>query len=301
MNGTAPSSNARGPWKSLGFAAVYLLVLIAAFMGTGAVQLLLSRQGVASLSRSSPVPWLFTVAGVLLAHVVMLRFVDRRPWSDVALGRSSANWMRVLTGIAVGALAVGIPCAVLLASHWLTIAPGVGGNVGVVTLRMLAFLVPAALAEELMVRGYLLTALADGFGRVSAVIATSVLFGALHFANPGATPWSLVMVTLAGIWLGVVRLTTDSLYAAWAAHLAWNFVLGGVLHAAVSGQDMTIVAWRTLDSGPDWATGGAWGPEGGAAAAAGLLFATLLLLARPLVRGGGNGMFARRSRGELTV
>ena len=297
----APSINVRGPWKSLGFAAVYLLVLIAAFMGTGAVQLLLSRQGVASLSRSSPVPWLFTVAGVLLAHVVMLRFVDRRPWSDVALGRSSASWMRVLTGIAVGALAVGIPCAILLASHWLTITPGVGGNVGAVTLQMLAFLVPAALAEELMVRGYLLTALADGFGRVSAVIATSVLFGALHFANPGATPWSLVMVTLAGIWLGVVRLTTDSLYAAWAAHLAWNFVLGGVLHAAVSGQDMTIVAWRTLDSGPDWATGGAWGPEGGAAAAAGLLFATLLLLARPLVRGDGNGMFARRSRGELTV
>ena len=301
MTGTAPSINARGPWKSLGFAAVYLVVLIAALIGVGAVHQLVAPGSAASGAGTSPVTWIFTVAGVLLAHVVMLRFVDRRPWSDVALGRSSANWMRVLTGIAVGALAVGIPCAVLLASHWLTIAPGVGGNVGVVTLRMLAFLVPAALAEELMVRGYLLTALADGFGRVSAVIATSVLFGALHFANPGATPWSLVMVTLAGIWLGVVRLTTDSLYAAWAAHLAWNFVLGGVLHAAVSGQDMTIVAWRTLDSGPDWATGGAWGPEGGAAAAAGLLFATLLLLARPLVRGDGNGMFARRSRGELTV
>jgi membrane protease YdiL (CAAX protease family) len=301
VNGTAPSINARGPWKSLGFAAVYLVVLIAALMGVGAVHQLLAPGSTASGAGTSPVTWIFTVAGVLLAHVVMLRFVDRRPWSDVALGRSSASWVRVLTGIAVGALAVGIPCAVLLASHWLTIAPGVGGNVGAVTLRMLAFLVPAALAEELMVRGYLLTALADGFGRVTAVIATSVFFGALHFANPGATPWSLVMVTLAGIWLGVVRLTTDSLYAAWAAHLAWNFVLGGVLHAAVSGQDMTIVAWRTLDSGPDWATGGAWGPEGGAAAAAGLLFATLLLLARPLVRGDGNRMFARRSRGELTA
>jgi membrane protease YdiL (CAAX protease family) len=296
----APSTNARGPWKSLGFAAVYLVVLIAALMGVGAVHQLLAPGSAASSAGTSPVTWIFTVAGVLLAHVVMLRFIDRRPWSDVALGRSSASWRRVLAGIAVGALAVGIPCAVLLASHWLTIAPGVGGDVGAVTLRMLAFLVPAALAEELMVRGYLLTALADGFGRVTAVIATSVLFGALHFANPGATPWSLLMVTLAGIWLGVVRLTTDSLYAAWAAHLAWNFVLGGVLHAAVSGQDMTIVAWRTLDSGPDWATGGAWGPEGGAAAAAGLLFATLVLLARPLVRDG-NGMFARRSRGELTA
>ena len=291
---------ARGPWKSLGFAAVYIVVLIAALSIAGALQRLVAPGAVVSKSGTTAT-WISTVAAALLAHVVMLRFVDRRPWSDVALGRANASGKRVLAGIAIGSLAVGVPCAALLASHWLTIAPGVSGDVGVVTLRLFAFLAPAALAEELMVRGYLLTVLADGFGRWTAVITTSVLFGALHFANPGATPWSLVVVALAGIWLGVVRLTTDSLYAAWAAHLAWNFVLAGVLHAAVSGQDMTIVAWRTIDNGPDWATGGPWGPEGGAAAAAGLTLATVLLLVRPLARGDGQGTFARRSRGELTA
>jgi hypothetical protein len=64
---------------------------------------------------------------------------------------------------------------------------------------------------------------------------------------------------------------------------------------------MTIVAWRTIDSGPDWATGGPWGPEGGAAAAAGLLLTTFLLVARPFTGGDRNGSFARRSRGELTA
>ena len=294
------ASIARGPWKSLGCAAVYVVVLVAALIVAGALQRLVAPASVSSPSGTA-VTWIFTAAATLLAHVVMLRFVDRRPWSDVALGRASASGTRILAGVVIGTLAVGIPCAVLLASHWLTIAPGVGGNVGAVTLQLLVFLAPAALAEELMVRGYLLTALADGFGRSAAVIATSVLFGALHWANPGATPWSLVVVALAGIWLGVVRLTTDSLYAAWAAHLAWNFMLAGVLHAAVSGQDMTIVAWRTIDNGPDWATGGPWGPEGGAAAAAGLLLATALLLARPKARGDGHRMFARRSRGELTA
>lgn len=291
---------ARGPWKSLGFAVVYVVVLVVAITIAGAVQRLVAPASVVPASGSA-ITWISTVIAALLAHVVMLRVVDRRPWSDVALGRVNASWKRVLAGTIVGTLAVGVPCAALLASHWLTITPGVGGDVAAVTLRLFALLAPAALAEELMVRGYLLTALADGFGRWAAVVATSVLFGALHFANPGATPWSLVVVTLAGIWLGVVRLTTDSLYAAWAAHLAWNFVLAGVLHAAVSGQDMTIVAWRTIDNGPDWATGGPWGPEGGAAAAAGLLLATVMLLVRPLARGDGHGMFARRSRGELTA
>jgi membrane protease YdiL (CAAX protease family) len=301
VTGVAPSTRARGPWKSLGFAAVYLIVLVVAIAAAGALQMLITGGGAASRSASSPVPWLFTIAAVLLAHVVMVRFVDRRPWTDVALGRANLTWPRVLAGTASGTLALAIPCSLLFLAGWLTIVRGVGGNVGVVTLRLLALLVPAALAEELMVRGYLLTALADGFGRLTAVVATSVLFGALHFANPGATPASLIVVSLAGIWLGVVRVTTDSLYAAWAAHLAWNFVLAGVLHAAVSGQDMTIVAWRTIDSGPDWATGGPWGPEGGAAAAAGLVLTSLVMLARPFVRGNRNGLFARRSRGELTA
>ena len=277
-----------------------MIVLLAALVIAGAVERAIVGGG-APPSPISPTPWLFSIAAALLAHVVMLRVVDRRPWADVGLGRQNVGAARVAGGLAVGALAVGIPCLVLLATGWLSVAPGVSGSVGAVTVRLLAFLLPAALAEELMVRGYLFTALADGFGRAAAVITTSVLFGLLHFANPGVTPWSLVVVALAGVWLGVVRLTTDSLYAAWAAHLAWNFVLAAALHAAVSGQDMTIVAWRTIDTGPDWATGGAWGPEGGAAAAAGLVLATVLLLARPFARGDRNPMSARHARGELTA
>jgi membrane protease YdiL (CAAX protease family) len=292
-----PLPVARGPWRSLGFAALYVLVLVAALYAAGALQRQLVGNHV-PVSPDSPLPWLFSLAAVLVAHVVMLRFVDRRPWSDVALGRANLDPRRIVAGLAVGALAVGIPCAVLLAAGWLTIAPGVGGSTAGLTVRLLAFLLPASLAEEVMVRGYLLTALADGFGRAAAVIVTSILFGVLHFANPGATPWSLLVVTLAGIWLGVVRLTTNSLYAAWAAHLAWNFVLAGALHAAVSGQTLAVIGWRTIDTGPDWATGGAWGPEGGVAAAAGLTIATIFLLARPLAR---NRMFARAARGELTA
>lgn len=289
----------RGPWRSLGFAAGYLLVLVTAMSVAGAIERIVLG-GTSALSPTSVMPWLVTVGAVLLTHVVMVHFVDRRPWSDVGLGRSSLGTARIAGGFAVGALAVGVPCLVLLATGWLSLARGVAGNVPVATVRLLALLVPAALAEELMVRGYLLTALADGFGRPAAVVATSVFFGVLHAGNPGATTWSLVVVALAGVWLGVVRFATDSLYAAWAAHLAWNVVLAGALHAAVSGQDMTIVAWRTIDTGPDWATGGAWGPEGGAAAAIGLVLATVLLIVRPWAHGDRNSMFARRTRGELT-
>jgi membrane protease YdiL (CAAX protease family) len=284
----------------LGLAALYLIVLVVAIMLAGVIERVLAGAGEGT-STLDPMPWLFTLAAVLVTHVVMVRLVDRRPWSDVALGRTAISTRRVLIGLASGALAVGVPCLILLAVGWLQVAPGVGGSIGKATVRLLVLLLPAALVEELMVRGYLLTVLADGFGKVAAVVTTSVLFALLHYSNPGATLSSLVVVALAGIWLGVVRLSTASLYAGWAAHVAWNFVLAGALHAAVSGQDMAVVAWRTIDAGPDWATGGAWGPEGGVAAALGLVLTTALLIARPPLHSNGTRLFARSARGELTT
>jgi hypothetical protein len=83
---------------------------------------------------------------------------------------------------------------------------------------------------------------------------------------------------VAGIFLGAVVYRTRSLWTATMAHFAWNLTLAVFLHAAVSGQEMPAGDYRVIDSGPDWATGGAWGPEGGAAAVVGMLTALALLL-----------------------
>ena len=229
-----------------------------------------------------PLTWLALVAAGLLAHWVMIGFVDRVGWSYVGLAPREAAPARVASGFALGGLAIGMPCAALLAVGWLALVrggdggPSVWRELGVV----LAILIPAALAEELMVRGYLLSALADGVGRFWSVVATSVVFALIHAGNPGMEPGALVVVGLAGVFLGAVRFATSSLYAAWAAHLAWNVVLGVLLHALVSGSAMAAAGWRTLDTGPDWATGGTWGPEGGVPAALGLLVATGYLIGR---------------------
>jgi hypothetical protein len=56
------------------------------------------------------------------------------------------------------------------------------------------------------------------------------------------------------------------------------------MHATVSGLVMDAPDYRIVDSGPDWATGGAWGPEGGIFAAAGLAVATWIIFRRPTRR-----------------
>lgn len=226
------------------------------------------------------------LAAALLATAIMLRAIDRRPWSDLGMDRAAARLRPMLTGWTLGTAAIAITCGLLAAAGLLRFVPtAVESSWAGAALRVTLFLVPAALAEEVICRGYLLTVLRDETGDRAAVVVTSVLFALLHLGNVGASAESVAVVTLAGIFLGTVRLVLKSLYAAWMAHLAWNWVMAVLLHASVSGIRFESPGYQAVTVGPEWLSGGTWGPEGG-------LFAALGLLA-------GLGYFyARRGREE---
>ena len=237
--------------------------------------------------------WLAVVAALLAAHALMVRVVDRRAgWHYAGLDRPALR-RSVGASTALGAAAILITCAALFLLRWLRVEDISDAGLVQDSLLVVAMLGAASLAEELIFRGYLLSALADGVGWLTAIVITSAVFALLHLGNPGADAGSLAVVALAGVFLGVVRLTAGSLYAAWGAHLAWNLVLAVLLHVAVSGSETFVGGWRTVETGPDWATGGAWGPEGGTFAAAGLLTATWYLARRDRRR--------RLRRADLTI
>ena len=226
---------------------------------------------------------------LLIGTYAALRVVDgvrEGIWSRVGLGPAGLRPRWLLTGLSAGTLAILVPCGVLIAAGRLSFErqPAEVVSWWSATRDALVILTPAALVEELAMRGYLLTTLVEGVGAPFAVAITSVLFALLHLLNPDPTFLSTGMVALAGLFLAVIRLTTGSLWAAWAAHLAWNLVQAVVLHAPVSGLPLATPGYRLVDHGPAWATGGPWGPEGGLAAAGGMLVATFLLVrfAKPI-------------------
>ena len=69
------------------------------------------------------------------------------------------------------------------------------------------------------------------------------------------------------------------------AHFAWNWVMAVLLHTEVSGIPLAPPAYRVLERGPDWVTGGGWGPEGGVPAGVGMGLVIAYLLARTKRRG----------------
>ena len=53
-----------------------------------------------------------------------------------------------------------------------------------------------------------------------------------------------------------------------------------IFAVSVSGLPLESPDYRYVDAGPDWATGGVWGPEGGAAGGLGMLGGLAYLYAR---------------------
>jgi membrane protease YdiL (CAAX protease family) len=180
--------------------------------------------------------------------------------------------------VVLGSLAVAIPAALLLGTQQLQVVTAPDGGWWGTALLAAVVLLPSAFAEELFARGYILALIREAAGWKVALAATSIGFGLLHIANPGANWQSLSVVMLAGFFLGAIVLVTGSLYAATLAHFAWNWFIAAVLHMPVSGIPVAgSPDYRVVETGPDWLTGGSWGPEGGLAAAFGLSMGLIYL------------------------
>ncbi len=261
--------------------AAFLVLSVAGFtlaagLLGGPLQLLLG--GV----RISLGPW-FALAGLIAAHAVALRlFQTPGGWGAVGLDAGAWRVRPLLVATLAGALALGGPVTGLWAAGRVAFIAQPPGDLWGEGARLLLLLVPSALVEELALRGFPLTVLTGAIGRLGALATTSAAFALAHLLNPSPTVQTTLVVAVAGVFLGTVRLATGSLAAAWLAHLAVNVVQALVLHAPVSGLDFPTPDWRLADRGPAWLTGGAWGPEAGAAAALGMVGVTFLYARRGL-------------------
>jgi membrane protease YdiL (CAAX protease family) len=93
------------------------------------------------------------------------------------------------------------------------------GSLGSALAIVLAFVVVAPLSEEVVFRGFLLTGLAERYGGVFAIVATSLAFGAVH-----GDATAIVYASAAGLVLGTVARWTGSTLTSVAMHAAVNAV-----------------------------------------------------------------------------
>lgn len=198
---------------------------------------------------------------------VLRHVLDRRSTQSLGLAPDRSAVRLFCLGVLLGAgmQTVVVLVEVLFGGGRITSITAKGSSL-LVVLAGAAIFVPAALTEELSLRGYVLQNLWEEWGFAPAAFASSLVFLLLHFSNPHAHESALTNVSLVlyGMWACLSVRWTKSLWLALGCHAAWNLFEGPVYGFPVSG--ITVPA-RTVvhltGGGPDWLTGASFGPEGG--------------------------------------
>lgn len=293
---TRPASLKNVVWRHLRLSARALgSLLIGGIAVLGAI--FAFRQGllplIDTIFRPGP-EWLSALrrTGILLAAIAgyfaYTRWFEKREATELRL-----RPVPVVLGGASGAILVAFPITALFAF----------GAYDVVDFRIpssallgaAVVTVIAATLEELVYRCLLFRVLERALGTWVALAVQSVIFAVVHLGNVerggvADVATMLVSVTLLGLlWAGVFILTRN-LWVVAANHAAWNFtiLLSGVPLSGI--EDWRAVApLETRYAGPDWLTGGIFGPESSLLVIV-LVTITVVLLYRTALR---NGVFLK--------
>jgi uncharacterized protein len=285
----APRGIARRHLRVTAWALGSLLVGGIAILGS----IFVFRQGLLPLIdmvfRPGP-EWLSALrrAGIFLAAIAgywaYTHWYEKREASELRL-----RPIRLMLGGASGAALAAFPIAVLFAlgSYELVLLRSASpALLGVAVLIGIA-----ATLEELTYRCLLFRVLERAWGTGVALVVQSVTFAVMHLANveqggilDAAT--MLVSVTMLGLlWTGVFILTRN-LWVVAANHAAWNFtiLLSGVPLSGIEDW-RDLVPLETRYAGPDWLTGGMFGPESSSIVIMLVTVAVVLLLRAAYRRG----------------
>ncbi len=231
--------------------------------------ILVFRQGllplVDTVFRPGPA-WLSALrrAGIIL--VAMTGYWAYVHWHE----RRKATELQLLPvplvlGAVGGAALVALPIATLFAIGAYELLRFRGASPAL--LGVAALIGIAATLEELVHRCLLFRLLERAWGTVVALAVQTVLFALPHLENvargaPGDIVAMLMSVTVLGLLWGGLFVLTRNLWVVAANHAAWNFTI------LLSGVPLSgIEDWRTVAplesryAGPDWLTGGIFGPE----------------------------------------
>lgn len=204
------------------------------------------------------------------------RILDRRSFADFGFHIDRDWWIDLGFGLGLGAVLMLVVFLIEWAAGWVSVTgtfvtrtPETSFLPGVL-VPLLTFLA-VGFYEELFSRGYQLTNLAEGLRglgpRAAILIATllsSAVFGLLHLINPNAGVFSTVNIVVAGFMLAMGYILTGELAIPIGLHITWNFFQGIVFGFPVSGTTFGSATFIAIEQGgPDFWTGGAFGPEGG--------------------------------------
>ena len=201
------------------------------------------------------------LAFLLLSYWAYVRFYEKRKVDEL---RPKLRGIAVGGVTGAGLILLAALLLFALGAYEVTAYRGLqGGLLGVAGL-----IVVAAMLEEVVYRGIVFRTLENAWGTTIALWLQALLFGLGHIENidVGASAAELITtvisVTLLGAFWTLVFVNSRNLWVVGANHAAWNFsiILTGVPLSGL-GDWVSLAPIASRYQGPDWLTGGEFGPE----------------------------------------
>jgi membrane protease YdiL (CAAX protease family) len=206
----------------------------------------------------------FGLTGAVLLGWV--RLVERRSLATLGLV-GERSWRTFLAGLGIG----------LATSTLLVGAIGLGGGYTLAGLfpawssapamSKIAVLLPGfalqSSVEEILFRGWLMSAIARKLNVALAVVLTSTVFMLLHYSPHQA--WDLMLGSfLFSLFACAWALRSGSIWGVMGWHTGWNWLIAVGFELPITGLDAHLPALlaKLIPVGPDALTGGTEGPEG---------------------------------------
>lgn len=204
------------------------------------------------------VQWLALIA-VIVATIAIIMWWERGEWN---LGLAAPP-RRAIRELLFGALFA----IVLIGTCDLLIIATTGGRhaagSGFPWKELALVFIPAAVHEELLFRGYPFQKLYRWQPAV-AILFVAAVFSSFHLRNRAVGELALLNIFLGGVLLGLAYARYERLWFPIGLHLAWNVMSGPILGHEVSGYVQAESVLITIERGPEWLTGAAFGIEASA-------------------------------------
>lgn len=199
----------------------------------------------------------FQLMGSLLVFWIFMKYIDKEPF--IKLGFHTQNRLKeFIAGILIGLVAMSLGYFILIYLEEIFFIK-INFEFKELLFSILIFTI-ISLAEEILIRGYVLKNLMNSFNKYIALVISSILFSLMHLFNPHINFFSLFDLFLAGIVLGLSYIYTKNLWFPIAMHLSWN-LFQALFGFNVSGQEIySIIEFGMIEKN-SW-NGGDFGLEG---------------------------------------
>ncbi len=223
--------------------------------------------------------------GTIILVGLWVFFYERRPFSSLGFQRAAAL-VQYGRGLLMGLLAFAGVVGLMALLGAITFEPASTASAGAsawlgVLLVLPGWIVQGA-SEEIATRGWILPTIGARYRPFLGILLSTLFFTVMHAFNPGLSLIAIANLALYSLFAALYALREGSLWGICAFHSAWNWAQGNLFGLSVSGKVLDIGTLIDLmSSGPDWLTGGAFGPEGSLVTTLGFGLATMLLLFWP--------------------